>query len=104
MNNGIEIGELMGIGGISLKSPFVMKMMADTLGMEISAAANSNSCAIGAAVHAAVSAGIYPDVASARDAIAQKAVKTWKPDPQMHRVLMRRYLRYRKIAGLEQAQ
>lgn len=104
MNNGIEIGELMGIGGISLKSPFVMKMMADTLGMEISVAANSNSCAIGAAVHAAVLAGIYPDVASARDAIAQKAVKTWKPDPQMHRVLMRRYLRYRKIAGLEQAQ
>ncbi|OFX70880.1 MAG: ribulokinase, partial [Bacteroidetes bacterium GWC1_47_7] len=59
LENGVEIKQVIGIGGISLKSPFVMQTMADVLGMSIKVAKTEQACAFGAAMFAAVVAGEY---------------------------------------------
>jgi L-ribulokinase len=45
IENGIEIKEVIGIGGISLKSPFVMQTLANVLGMPIKVAKAEQACA-----------------------------------------------------------
>src|SRR5690606_19428637 len=54
LENGVEIKQVVGIGGISLKSPFVMQTMADVLGMSIKVARTEQSCAFGSAMFGAV--------------------------------------------------
>lgn len=46
--NGVEIDRLVGIGGISQKSPFVMQMLADVMNREVIVAGCRQACAMGA--------------------------------------------------------
>src|SRR5690606_1908470 len=68
LENGIEIKQVIGIGGISLKSPFVMQTLADVLGMAIKVAKTEQACAFGAAMFAAVAAGEFEKVEEAQKA------------------------------------
>ncbi len=99
MDGGVEIDKLIAVGGIPQKSPFVMQMMADVTGMEISIAANANSCAMGAAVHAAVVAGIYSSVEEAHAYMVKPTIKVYRPDPSKKPVLDARYERYIKLGA-----
>ena len=57
--NGVAIERLTGIGGISQKSPFVMQLLADVTGREISVIDCKQACAMGSVVYATVIAGCY---------------------------------------------
>ena len=52
--NGVAIERLTGIGGISQKSPFVMQLLADVTGREISVIDCKQACAMGSVVYATV--------------------------------------------------
>jgi L-ribulokinase len=65
IDEGIPVKGIIGIGGVAKKSPFVMQMMADILGMPIRIIRSQHTCALGAAMFAAVVAGIYPDIEAA---------------------------------------
>lgn len=69
IENGVKINEVIGIGGIALKSPFVMQTMADVLNMPIKVAKSEQACAFGASMFAAVAAGVYAKVEEAQDAM-----------------------------------
>ena len=69
VENGVEINEIIGIGGIPLKSPFVMQTMSDVLNMPIKVAKSEQACAFGTAMFAAVAAGVYTKVEDAQDAM-----------------------------------
>ncbi len=58
---GLRIDSVNAIGGISKKAPFVMQTLADVLDMPIRVVRSEQTCALGAAMFAAVAAGIYPD-------------------------------------------
>lgn len=76
---GIEIKEIIGLGGVAKKSPFVMQTLADVLDMPIKVAASEQTCALGAAMFAAVAAGVYDKVEDAQKAMGQGFEKTYYP-------------------------
>jgi L-ribulokinase len=97
LENGIEIKEVIGIGGISLKSPFVMQTLANVLGMPIKVAKAEQACALGAAMFAAVAAGIYPKVEDAQIAMGQGFASVYQPDETAHQQYMDLYQKYLSI-------
>lgn len=62
---GVKIEKVIGIGGVARKSPFIMQTLANVLNMPIIVAESDQAPALGAAVYAAVAAGIYPSVQEA---------------------------------------
>ncbi|MDR3195115.1 MAG: ribulokinase [Tannerella sp.] len=97
IENGIHIGEVIGIGGISLKSPFVMQTLADVLGMPIKVSGAGQACATGAAMFAAVAAGLYTCVEEAQKVMGQGFAATYTPDPSHHRLYLELYEKYRQV-------
>ena len=100
LENGIEIKEVIGIGGISLKSPFVMQTLANVLGMPIKVAKAEQACALGAAMFAAVAAGKYTKVKDAQNAMGQGFASVYQPDTDTHIQYMELYRKYLKIGNL----
>ncbi|SEM30174.1 L-ribulokinase [Chryseobacterium taichungense] len=62
---GVKIEKVIGIGGVARKSPFIMQTLANVLNMPIVVAESDQAPALGAAIYAAVAAGIYPTVQEA---------------------------------------
>lgn len=94
LSEGIAIRSIIAIGGISQKSPFVMQTLADVLGMPIDVIATDQACALGAAIFAAVAAGIHPDVETAQKAMGAKKGRSYRPDKERHARYMQFYDRY----------
>jgi len=97
--NGIEIKEIIGIGGISQKSPFVMQTLADVLNRPIKIAKAEQVCALGAAMFAAVTAGVYCDVGQAQNAMGQGFMKEYVPNTENHQKYSQSYQKYAKIGA-----
>jgi L-ribulokinase len=62
---GVKINSVIGIGGVARKSPFIMQTLANVLNKPIKVALSDQAPALGAAIYAAVAAGIYPNVIEA---------------------------------------
>jgi L-ribulokinase len=62
---GIHINSIIGIGGVAKKSPFIMQTLANVLNMPIKVAESDQAPALGAAIYAAVAAGIHANVIEA---------------------------------------
>ncbi|NLP56876.1 ribulokinase [Lutibacter sp. B1] len=62
---GVKISSVIGIGGVARKSTFIMQTLANVLNMPIKVAASDQAPALGAAIYAAVAAGIYSNVIEA---------------------------------------
>ena len=77
--NGIEISSVVAIGGVAKKSPFVMQTMADVMNMPIKVARAEQCVALGAAMFAAVAAGVYSTVEDAQKAMGQGFEKEYYP-------------------------
>ncbi|MDD3787842.1 MAG: ribulokinase [Petrimonas sp.] len=95
--NGVEINEVIGIGGISLKSPFVMQVMADVLGMPIKVAKAEQACAFGTAMFASVAAGVYNKVEDAQKAMGMGFSSEYYPDMKNHELYSELYEKYTAI-------
>jgi len=76
---GIEIKEVIGLGGVAKKSPFVMQTLADVLNMPIKIAKTEQTCASGAAMFAAVAGGVYHKIEDAQKAMGKGIEKTFTP-------------------------
>ncbi len=98
LENGVEIKEVIGIGGISLKSPFVMQTLSDVLGMPIKVAKTEQACAFGAAMFAAVVAGVYEKVEQAQKAMGQGFAFEYHPNEENHALYMDLYKKYQQVA------
>ena len=79
INEGIRIDNVIGIGGIALKSPFVMQTLSDILNMPIKVCKTDQACALGAAMFAATAAGIYGKVEDAQKAMSSGFAKEYYP-------------------------
>lgn len=97
LENGIEIESVIGIGGIAIKSPFVMQTLADVLGMPIKVAKSEQACAFGAAMFAAVAAGAYSDIRDAQKAMGQGFAYTYIPNKENHDIYMSIYKDYQLL-------
>lgn len=91
---GVRIDELIGIGGIAGKSPFMMQLLADVLQRTIGVSGQKQAGAMGAVIHAATVAGLYPDVMTAQESLCSPAMRTYCPDKGRLDLLMSRYEKY----------
>lgn len=97
VSEGCRIDSVIGIGGIALKSPFVMQVMSDVLGMPIKVCNTDQACALGAAMFAATVAGIYDKVEDAIAAMNSGFAKEYRPCEIRHEKYARLYEKYRKL-------
>lgn len=97
VEEGIPVKGLIGLGGVARKSPYVMQVMSDVMGMPLRIHASDQTCASGAAMFAATVAGIYPKVEDAMAAMGQGFEKTYMPDQANTDVYSLRYDRYKKF-------
>jgi L-ribulokinase len=94
---GVEIQEVIATGGITHKSDFVMQVNADVLNMPIKVAASEQACALGAAMCAAVAAGVYPSIPEAQENMESGFSKIYRPAPDNAAKYEKLYKSYRKI-------
>nr|WP_307846321.1 ribulokinase [Actinospica durhamensis] len=76
---GVPVTEFIAAGGL-IKNSFLMQMYADVLRRPVSLAGSAQGPALGAAIHAAVAAGAYPDVVSAGAAMGSRVASAYLPD------------------------
>lgn len=96
-NEGVRIDSIIGIGGIALKSPFVMQVMSDVLGMPIKVCRTDQACALGAAMFAATAAGVYRKVEEAQKAMNSGFAKEYVPNESNTDLYQSIYEEYLKI-------
>lgn len=99
---GVEIKGLIGIGGVARKSPFIMQMMADVMGMPIKIHRSEQTCATGAAMFAATVAGIYPEVGEAMKKMGTGFEITYHPDKSKQALYQKRYEAYSRFASFNE--
>lgn len=97
INEGIPVKGIIGIGGVAKKSPFIMQMMADVLGMPIRIHQFNHTCALGAAMFAAVVADIYPTVEEAMAAMGKGFDVSYYPDANRQALYAKRYQQYASL-------
>jgi L-ribulokinase len=64
-DEGVSIESCIAIGGIALKNPFIMQVLSDVINMHVKVCNSEQACALGAAMFAAVAAGVYPEIGAA---------------------------------------
>lgn len=99
VSEGCRIDSVIGIGGIALKSPFVMQTMSDVLGMPIKVCNTDQACALGAAMFAATAAGVYDKVEDAIASMNSGFAKEYQPDSQRHAQYAALYQSYLKLGA-----
>ncbi|WP_129714116.1 ribulokinase [Pedobacter sp. SYP-B3415] len=104
ISEGIPVKGLIGVGGIAKKSPFVMQMLADVMGMPIRIHQSEQTCALGAAMFAATAAGIYPRVEEAMAAMGKGFDLEYKPEPKRVRMYAERYKKYEALCAFSETQ
>jgi len=82
ISEGVRIDGVIALGGVAKKSPFVMQVMADALNMTIKVAKSEQTVALGAAMFAAVVAGIYDSVEAAQQAMGAGFDAVYEPIPE----------------------
>lgn len=93
-NEGIRIDSVIGIGGIALKSPFVMQTLSDVLNMSIKVCRTDQACALGAAMFAATAAGVYDKVEHAQQAMSSGFAHEYHPNAENAKAYEEIYKKY----------
>ncbi|TYR32132.1 ribulokinase [Sphingobacterium phlebotomi] len=101
-DNGGCLEEIIAVGGIASKSPYVMQVLADVIGMPISVIATREACAHGAAITAAVVAGVYTDIPQAQKAMKMDISTVYKPNTAHHDYYAEQYEKYLKLEGVKE--
>ena len=96
---GVEIEGIIGIGGVARKSPFIMQLISNVLNMPIHVPSSDQSVALGAAMFAAVAAGLYPDIPSAQKALCSPIDKIYTPKSDEVKVYDRLFRRYKTLGA-----
>ena len=103
-SEGVDIQQVVGIGGVAKKSDFVMQTLADVLDMPIKIATSEQTPALGAAMYAAVAAGIYTDTEGAKKAMGNGFDKTYFPKKKNVVVYRKLYKKYVKLGTFVEKQ
>ncbi len=93
-SSGVAVEEFIVIGGLK-KNPLLMQIYSDVLEMPLSVVSSAQGPALGSAIHAAVAAGAYPDVATAAASMGGRQQGVYRPHPadaELYRALYAEYV------------
>ncbi|NQY07924.1 MAG: ribulokinase [Flavobacteriales bacterium] len=93
-DEGVEIKGVIALGGVAKKSAYVMQTLSDVLQMPIKVGKSEQTCALGAAMFAAVAAGKYNRVEEAMKNMGAGFEKTYQPNKARVDVYNHLYARY----------
>ncbi|WP_080057669.1 ribulokinase [Spirosoma aerolatum] len=99
IQEGVPIKKVIAIGGVAKKSPFVMQTLADVLNKPIQVASADQACALGAAMCAAVAAGVHPTMVAAQHAIGSGFDAEYQPRSEQVPVYETLYQKYLKLGA-----
>lgn len=98
---GVRVERVVNCGGIAAKNPLVMQIYADIMNRPIAISRSTQTCALGAAIGAAVAAGPqrggYANFSSAVEAMTAIQKKVFKPNSKHAAVYNRLYRIYRQL-------
>lgn len=99
---GVEIKEIVATGGIPEKNPLLMQTYADITGRKLKIADSSQTCAVGAAMFGAVSAGRegkegFTDILQAQKKICRFKRREYRPDVRNKKIYDRLYAMYKDL-------
>ena len=100
ISEGVAVNEIGAIGGIARKSPFIMQTCADIINKPIRISESDQACALGAAIFAAVAAGVYPDTEAAMSVMSAKYDIVYTPNPAQAKLGEELYQQYCSYADL----
>jgi L-ribulokinase len=93
---GVPVKELIIAGGLT-KNALLMQIYADVTRRPLSIIGSAQGPALGAAMHAAVAAGAYPDIRAAAQAMGKVERGVYLPDPDRAAAYERLYAEYRVL-------
>ena len=96
---GARTERVVAVGGIALKSEYIMQVMADVLKRPIQVPEASQACALGAAMAASVACGAQGDLLSAQKAMAGGILREYLPDARRGEIFDKRYARYLELGA-----
>lgn len=99
-NEGVQVNEVIGVGGISLKSPYVIQTLSDIMGVPIKVAATQQAGALGVAMCAAVAAGVFPTMERAQESLGQGYKTEYVPRAENRDAYSALYKKYRQLNWL----
>jgi len=94
---GVPVERIICSGGIAEKDPVLMQIYADVTGCEMLVSRSAQSCALGAALGAAVVAGAYPGYAEAQAAMTGVKPHSYQPNPAATVVYDELYVLYGQL-------
>jgi xylulokinase len=95
-NSGLDVRRLTIVGG-GAKGPLWRQIKADVTGLPVRVPTSVETTATGAAILAAVGAGIHPTVGAAVEAFVSYRPEEHQPDPGVREAYDEAYVRYRKV-------
>lgn len=95
--NGVEIKKVVCCGGIAQKDEMTMQIYADVFNREIHIAKSFQTCALGAAIGAAVASGVYKNFSEAQSKMVSFKSGVYSPIPENVEVYAKLFGLYRQI-------
>lgn len=94
---GVMINELVAAGGLPDKNALLRQIYADVTGRPLKLAGSAQAPALGSAMHAAVAAGVYPDIHAAADKMGKLKDEVVQPIPENTAIYDQLYADYKTL-------
>lgn len=94
---GIPVNELVLAGGLPEKNKMLVQIYADVTGKPLYFAGSAQAPALGSAMHAAVAAGVYPDIQAAAEKMGKLKDEVVRPITSNEIIYNRLYTEYRTL-------
>ena len=94
---GVEVRELVAAGGLPEKNALLRQIYADVTGRTFKLSGSAQAPALGSAMHAAVAAGIYPDIQAAAEKMGKLKDDVVSPIAENQAMYDRLYAEYRTL-------
>jgi L-ribulokinase len=97
IKDGVTITEVIAVGGVAKKSPFVMQTIADVFNKTIKVAKSEQTVALGAAMFAAVVGGVFKNLEEAQASMGNGFERVYQPIAENVEKFQKQFEQYEKI-------